>query len=60
MFLEMREAQMIMFFFPIVCSPAEAFFKQAIEIKENALGNDHPSLVKVSSDNSLSELNRCG
>ena len=48
------------FFFPVICSPAEAFFKQAIEIKENALGNDHPSLVKVSSDNSLSELNRCG
>ena len=48
------------FFFPVVCSPAEAFFKQAIEIKENALGNDHPSLVKVSSHNSLSDINRCG
>ena len=34
-------------FSPVDCSAAEAFFKQAIEIKENALGNDHPSLVKV-------------
>lgn len=32
--------------FTVGCSAAEAFFKQAIEIKENALGNDHPSLVK--------------
>lgn len=51
---------MIEFFLSFVCSPAEAFFKQAIEIKENALGNDHPSLVKVSSNNSLSDINRRG
>ena len=34
-------------FYIFDCSAAEAFFKQAIEIKENALGNEHPSLVKV-------------
>ena len=28
-------------------SAAEAFFKHAIEIKENTLGPDHPALVKV-------------
>ena len=36
-----------MLFFTVGCSAAEAFFKQAIEITENALGKDHPSLVKV-------------
>ena len=34
-------------FFYLLYSPAEAFFKHAVEIKENALGRDHPSLVKV-------------
>ncbi|KAK2561442.1 Nephrocystin-3 [Acropora cervicornis] len=32
--------------FEVVGRAAEAFFKQAIEIKKNALGVDHPSLVK--------------